>query len=81
MQGGFGTTGRPVFQVPRSPVVGSQRIRPIAVAVEHLSQIGTTQFSVLTKIEPVATANIGGGGKAYLHRPLRIVQAWVIDPR
>src|ERR1043166_9712274 len=50
--------GNPGLEITRPPIIGSERIRPIAVALEHLGQIRAAQQPVFAQIEAVPAANI-----------------------
>src|SRR6516162_5341543 len=60
----------PGIEVAGPPVVGGDRVRPIAISSEHACEIGAAQCAVFNKVEAVAAADIGRRGLSDLHRPL-----------
>src|SRR5437879_5208385 len=68
--GGAAAAADPQIQVAGAPIVGGERVWPIAVAQEHLRQISPAEPPVLEEVEAVAAADIESGGGADLHRAL-----------
>src|SRR6516165_5271539 len=68
----------PGIDIAQTPVIGRDRVRPIAVAPVHPSEIGSAKRTVLRKIEPVAAPDIDCRSLRDLHRPLRA--AWLRTP-
>src|SRR5207248_8423186 len=62
--------GDPGLEIARPPIVGSERIRPIAVALEHLRQISPAEKAVLAQVEAVDAAVIERRLETVMHRAL-----------
>jgi hypothetical protein len=60
----------PRIHIARPPIIGRDRVRPVAVAPVEPREIGSSQKPILDQIEPVAAAQIGRRRSRDLHRTL-----------
>lgn len=53
------------------PVIGRDRVRPVAIAPLKQTEVGAAQTTVLVHVEPITPTHVAGRLLTHLHRPLR----------